>query len=153
MKNRIYHYRKLLIIIPLCLLTLAGTYFFFHGKTPLVAELPLPTEAPIPTVPDKVRSIIEEIGQVTTLPANEIPNVATVTDVEKLQDQLFFAKAKKGDKVLIYSIAREAFLYRPATKEIIESGPVEVVSETDNEASMSAETASDSGQPVLKIRY
>lgn len=67
---------------------------------------------------------IAAVGRLMVLPATETPTMATVSDPEKLKDQPFFANAKKGDKVLIYTIARKAILYSPTLDKIIEVAPV-----------------------------
>lgn len=55
------------------------------------------------------------------LPQNENPTIATVIDGDKFGAKHFFSKAKGGDKVLIYTQANLAILYRPATHKIVES--------------------------------
>jgi hypothetical protein len=67
----------------------------------------------------KVRKLIE-------LPEDEKPTVATVTDKEELGDQVFFNKAKEGDKVLIYTNARKVVLYRPSENRVVEVGNVNI---------------------------
>jgi len=42
-----------------------------------------------------------------------------VSDISKLQGQAFFASAKNGDKVLIYSKAKQAILYDPLANKIV----------------------------------
>lgn len=66
-----------------------------------------------------------QVGQLVELP-DEQPTVATVSDVSKLQGQQFFAKAQNGDKVLIFTNARRAVLYRPSTNKVIEFAPVNI---------------------------
>ncbi len=68
--------------------------------------------------------LIAKIGALTDLPKGETPTVATVTDISKLKDQAFFANAQNGDKVLIYTKAKKAYLYRPSTNKIINIAPV-----------------------------
>jgi len=70
--------------------------------------------------------LVVEVGKLIALPADEKPTVATVTDVEKVKDQPFFANAQNGDRVLIYTNARKAILYRPGEKRIIEVGAVNI---------------------------
>lgn len=67
---------------------------------------------------------IAEVGRLMVLPTDEIPTLATVSDPEKLKDQPFFAKAQKGDKVLVYSNAKKAILYSPSQNKIIEVAPI-----------------------------
>ena len=60
------------------------------------------------------------------LPEDEEPSVATVADPEQLAGQPFFSKAKKGDKVLIYTNAQKAILYDPVAKKIIDIAPLNI---------------------------
>lgn len=67
----------------------------------------------------KVRAIID-------LPEEERPTVATVSDVDKLQDQQFFAKAIEGDKLLVYNDSKKAVLYRPSENRVVEVGNLNI---------------------------
>lgn len=78
-----------------------------------------PTEA----ARQEVKALMERVGKLIELP-NEEPTVATISDKEKLKDQPFFVKSENGDKVLIYTQARKAILYRPSTNKIIEVSTV-----------------------------
>jgi len=64
------------------------------------------------------------VGKLMELP-HETPTIATVTDVNKLEDQPFFAKAQNGDKVLIFSAAQRAIIYRPSTNKVIDITPIQ----------------------------
>jgi hypothetical protein len=68
--------------------------------------------------------LIASVSRHTEVPQGETPTIATVTDASKLKSQAFFAKAVNGDKVLIYTQARRAILYRPSTDKIIEIAPI-----------------------------
>ena len=59
------------------------------------------------------------------LPSEE-PTLATVTDKSKLEGQPFFQGAENGDKVLIFTQAKRAVLYRPSSDRIIDVVPVNV---------------------------
>lgn len=61
---------------------------------------------------------LSNVGKLYELP-NETPQLATVTDLEKLQGQPFFVDAQNGDKVLVFPIASKVILYRPSSKKII----------------------------------
>ncbi|MEK7124690.1 MAG: hypothetical protein AAB877_03375 [Patescibacteria group bacterium] len=74
----------------------------------------------------EIQSLIEKVGKLVVLPEGETPTVATVADPEKLKDQPFFANAKKGDKVLIYTNAKKAILYDPVNNKIVEIAPVNI---------------------------
>jgi hypothetical protein len=73
----------------------------------------------------EAEALAEDVGKFLDLPKDETPSVATVKDENQLQGLLFFERAEKGDKVLIYSEAKRAVLYRPTTKKVIEYAPVE----------------------------
>ena len=69
--------------------------------------------------------IIDMVGKLVLLPEDETPTIATVTDPAKLKaEQAFFARAEDGDKVLIYTRALKAIMYRPRTNKIIEVAPL-----------------------------
>ena len=72
----------------------------------------------------QVDDLVAEVGRLIVLPENEVPTVATVTEPEKLKDQLFFANAKAGHKVLLYTEAKKAYLYDPVAKKLIEVAPI-----------------------------
>jgi hypothetical protein len=80
----------------------------------------------------EAQTLISQIGKLTDLPQGETPTVATVTDITKLKDQPFFTNAKNGDKVLIYTTAKKAYLYRPSTNKLINIAPVNLGSGQSN---------------------
>lgn len=82
----------------------------------------------------EVDMLVAEVGKLLALPSDEKPTVATITDVEKLKEQTFFKNAMNNDKVLIYTKAKKAILYRPSEKKIVEVGAVNINQQpkTDN---------------------
>lgn len=70
------------------------------------------------------QQLVDSVGKLVQLPANETPTIATVNDAAKLKNQAFFANAQDGDKVLIYSKSGRAVLYRPSTNRVIEYSTV-----------------------------
>ena len=83
----------------------------------------------------QVSETVQSVGKLIALPTKETPTLATVTNVAQLKSQTFFANAQNGDKVLIYTQAKVAILYRPSINKIIQIGPVNIGS-----------TAAQSGQ-------
>lgn len=79
--------------------------------------------------PDEVSLVVSQVGKLVHLPEGETPTLATVSDTSKLENQPFFALAQNGDKVLIYTSAKKAYLYRPSTNKVVEVGPVNIVDE------------------------
>ena len=69
---------------------------------------------------------ITEVGESITLPEDERPIIARVTNLERLQGQAFFKNAQEEDKVLIYPNSRKVVLYRPGEKRVIEVGTVNI---------------------------
>lgn len=72
----------------------------------------------------QAKKIVEEVGRLVVLPEGEDPTVATVVNPEQLADQPFFAQAKKGYKVLIYTLSQRAILYDPDRHKVVEIAPV-----------------------------
>lgn len=75
---------------------------------------------------EEIKNITQRMSKIVVLPTGEEPTLATVTDKEKLKDQPMFAKAENGDKILIYTISKKAYIYRPASNIIIDIVPVNV---------------------------
>lgn len=69
--------------------------------------------------------LMAEISAYMQLP-DETPTVAAVSDVTKLKGQEFFKNAQNGDRVLIFSKAERALLYRPSTHKVIEYSRISV---------------------------
>ena len=101
-----------------------GGYLYYRSQSSQVA--PTDPQAQQRLAQTEVKRLVAEVGKLIDLPQGEDPTVATVTDVGKLSDQPFFAKAKNGDKVLIYAIAKKAILYDPSTKKILDVAPVNI---------------------------
>jgi len=85
----------------------------------------------------EVTQLTTTVGKLIELPQGEIPTVATVTDVELLKDQPFFARAQQGDRVLIYKTAKKAILYDPVANRIRDVGPVNIDNTIDSTESAS----------------
>lgn len=67
----------------------------------------------------EINNTIQAVGKLMILP-NEVPTVATIVDLDKLKNQIFFHNAKIGDKVLIYKREQKAILYDPSSNKIVE---------------------------------
>lgn len=72
----------------------------------------------------EVQALLATVGKLMVLPANETPTVATVRDLAALKGQSFFARAKVGDKVLIFFESKKAILYSPSENKVVEVAPI-----------------------------
>lgn len=82
----------------------------------------------------EIKKLVEEMGKIIELPEGETPTMATVSDLEMVKDQSFFKNAKVDDKVLVYTNAKKAYLYRPSERKIIEVGVVNIPEPTGQTA-------------------
>jgi hypothetical protein len=110
------------LVLIILFLVIAGTAFYFYNQNrETLSLLNNPTQAS----EAETKDLTEKVGKLMTLP-DEKPSIISVIDKEKVKDQPFFAKAENGDKVLVFTAAKKAILYRPATNKIIEVGPVDM---------------------------
>jgi hypothetical protein len=100
---------------------------------------------PNKTAQDETAATIAAVGKLIALPEGEQPTLATVTDPEKLRTQAFFASAKTGDKVLIYTNAKKAILYNPTENKIIEVAPINIGNNTASGDTNVSGTTTDNG--------
>lgn len=76
----------------------------------------------------QIQQIVDKASKIAILPS-ETPTLATVEDITKLSDQEFFSDAQNGDKVLMYTTARKAVVYRESENKIVNMGPIAITSD------------------------
>jgi len=109
---RLYHSKKTMIAVALTALILGWGFFFSWWWQSSTRQEQITHQ--------ENEEIIADIAKIIQLPTEEEPVLATVADVQKLKDQVFFSQAKDGDKVLFFSQAKKAILYRPSEHKVIE---------------------------------
>ena len=122
MLNRLKQIKKL-YIVGLSLVSVFG--FLVYRNVSLeqrIADLAKKTADNSSEIPQ----LVKEVSTLIVLPENETPSVATVTDIDKVKEQPFFSQSQNGDKVLIYSQAKKAILYRPDEKRLVDVAPINV---------------------------
>lgn len=137
--------KKIIVIIG-CIMAVSVVGFMVYQYTLLRAEVTKLKSSP-QAVQEAAKAennkLIERVRTLITVPSDETPTIATVTDSEKLKNNAFFVNAQNGDKVLIYSTAKKAVIYRPGENKIVEVGPI----------SIGTPSASTAEKPVSFILY
>ena len=111
---------KILVLLAVILLaSLAGNVWSYQ-------RMRMYKENPEARAEQEIQELLGEVSKLMVLPEGEEPTIATVTDPEKLKDQPFFAQAVVGDRVLIYTNAKKAILYRPSEHKIVELAPINI---------------------------
>ena len=110
----------LLVVVVVLFIASSGAAYYFWRQSQRAPSV----EGQVTDTKAQTQELIDQVGKLIELPSGEVPTVATVTDPEKLKDQAFFVKAKKGDKVLIYATAKKAILYDPEANRIVEVAPI-----------------------------
>ena len=116
------HFLFALLGLFLIVLAAAPSYYFYTEYQKAQLALSNPTKA----AEIEVEETIKRISKHILLPTNEVPSFATVSDVTKLGNQEFFRNAKNGDKVLIYTKAKKAYLYRPSEDILVDVSPLQL---------------------------
>ena len=132
-----------ILVLLLVVAGVSGTYYYYTKYNEVNTKLNNPEQ----TAQEEVARLVSQIGVIMELPADEQPTVATVLDKDKLKDQGFFVKAENGDKVVIYSKARKAILYRESAKKIIEVAPIDL---TQPEPSATPKPSKEPVAPVTE---
>lgn len=137
--------KRNIIIVLVTLLFLAssatGIYFYTQWKKAVT----------VPSAAEEIEEVTSVLAGFMELPEGEEPTIATVIDREKLQDQPFFLNAQNGDKVIIYTNARKAILYRPETQKIVEVAPI-FFDETQTEAEPSSTSPEATPETTLPVQ-
>lgn len=111
----------LIIFIILLILVAPGYYFYIQYQ-----DTQKLLENPADSAKEEVAAVVAKVAGLILLPDDEEPTLATVSDKTKLANQAFFAHAQNGDKVLIYTKSKKAYLYRPSIDKIIDVAPVNI---------------------------
>ena len=106
------------IIVLVVALSSSGYFFLQYQNTQKLLKDPGVASS------KEIENIVGKIAKLIELPQGEQPTLATVSDVNKLKGQAFFAKAQNNDKVLIFEQAKKAYLYRPSSNRLIDVAPV-----------------------------
>lgn len=118
-----------------------------HDRNQLASQVNKLSTTPAAAKNTEVKRLTDQIGQFYLLPAGETPTLATVTDIEKVRGQAFFRNARNGDKVLLYSKAGQAILYRPSIKKVINIAPVDLSNANPGSTAASTDGALPAPQP------
>ena len=110
--------KNLILPVLLALLIAVGSsaFYFYQQRSVPQSDAKQQAEA----------ALIARVGKLVLLPEGETPTIATVSNPEKLRDQPFFAGAKEGDKVLVYTLARKVYLYDPVNNLIVTVAPLTI---------------------------
>lgn len=115
-----------LFVIVCVVLAAVPSYYFYAKYKDAQFRLQNPTAA----TKEEAKLLVQKVAVLMELPVGEEPTIATITDTEKLKNQSFFARSANGDKVLIYTQAKKAILYRPSLNKIIDVAPVNIGSQS-----------------------
>lgn len=121
--SRLRHLFSFLIIIILGVgIIILGLAYYKEHKANKALSSP---EASAEMAKKETTALLEKVGRLIRLPADEEPTIATVTDAASLaKEQVFYANAKNGDKVLVYFKAKKAIIYDPINDILVNVGPV-----------------------------
>ena len=132
-----YRKKVINIIITIIVLIAVGiggySYYKFRSETNNTKSLNK-------TSPE-VKDLINKVSKLYLMPEGEEPTIATVTDPESLKNKSFFYLAEKGDKVLIFTKAGRAVLYRPTIDKIIEVSSINTLPGPSNNQNVTEQTA------------
>ncbi len=128
----------LLVLVIIAISGMVGTRYFYGKYQALKANPNLEAQR-------EADKIISRVSVLMVLPTDETPTVATISDKDKLKDQLFFKEAENGDVLLAYTKSMLAILYRPSANRIINVAPI-----TINQKQPTAATTSSAS---LRIAY
>ncbi|MEI6462475.1 MAG: hypothetical protein WCO33_02285 [bacterium] len=108
----------LAIVLVLVIVGLSATSFYFYKQYTTIKDNPqvLGQQAS--------DTLLKSLGKLMVLPTDETPTIAEVLDKEKLKDQAFFSDSQNGDKIIIYTKAQKAIIFREKDNLIVNVGPI-----------------------------
>lgn len=116
-----------LLFTVLLIVSIGGFLWYYFSYHQLKDEVDLLSDpvAQQEIYEQEVEDILSKVGRHIVLPADEIPELATIQDAEALAaEQAFFEGAINGDKLLVFS--QKALLYSPSRDILVNVGPIYV---------------------------
>lgn len=130
MMNEDMKYSTAVIVGIILAIALIPSYYFYTRWEHSQKLLKNPDLA----VQEEKRDILGKVGKLVDVPVNEDPTIATISDKDKLQNQIknqpFFSKAENGDKVLVFPQAKKAILYRPTINKVMDMVAISLSTES-----------------------
>ena len=102
-----------LVLLILVILVAAGLGYVYTRYTALTQDQSAVNQK-------KIAAVVEKVDKLIALHKDETPTLATVSNTTALGEQPFFKNARVGDQVLLYAVARKAYLYSPERNMLIE---------------------------------
>ena len=126
---------KSVIVIVLIVLFLGalGAAGYFYYQTVQLRNNP---DTAKQAADQQAKDLKAKVAKLITVP-DETPTIATVEDKEKLKDQPFFKDAENGDRILIFTQAKKAVIYREKDNRLINVGPIAVTSDATTKTAVS----------------
>lgn len=115
MIKKILHKFGLPILVVLIVVLSFTSYYFYKKSTTDTTN----------NTQKLVDDVVHKVGMLIVLPEGETPTLATVTNLDALKGQIFFADAQLGDKVLMYANAKKAILYNPNINKVVNIAPID----------------------------
>lgn len=75
--------------------------------------------------------LIKDVNKAAVMPKDEQPIIREISELKSLASQPFYYDAQIGDRVLVFSKAKKAILYRPSTGQVVNITNNIVVQPTD----------------------
>ncbi len=114
---------NIVLVLFVLLVAMTGVSAYLYNKSARLSA------DPSVKAEEEVAELVKKVGKLILLPEDETPTMATVSDPELLKDQPFFAKARVGDKVLLYQKSKKAYLYDPKSNKLLEVAPINIGTE------------------------
>jgi heme/copper-type cytochrome/quinol oxidase subunit 2 len=105
---------KLVIVLIILVIAAGVAVAIYYNKIRVLKQ------DPNKVAQEKIIEVVSKVSKIIDLPTGETPVIATISDTTPLANNPFFANAKIGDEVLMYTVSRKAFLYDPKANIIVE---------------------------------
>ena len=130
---------KFIYIIILLILIGISVFFFLQYKSVKDSNIN----------PNKeLKEVTEQASRIYDLPKGKA-TLITVESTKEFAGQEFFSDAEIGDKILIYTSAQQAIIYRPSTNKLVNVGPISISNKETKTSDTSSTTTPTSAVPPL----